>query len=471
QKAVEESLKDVHTAHQGPLPPVVIREPESGKFQPLPEVHGKGKEKVSEEQAAQVILNLQTPNKKSFVDQFIFQRRTPAQTKPSGHEESSSLYVELGLTDNEMEFDDDVSSKINPKAQDEGQTGPNPGKHVEGQARSNPGDDAESQPQSSHVVVLKEIASSTGTLSFLQHLAKDFSFGDQFFNDKPFDVENEKTTAETKAESMVSVTIHQDTSAIPPMTSLVIDLISRPDSPNEHRPLPPIATTTATTTTSITTLPLPPQPQQSTIDSILIKRIENLDIPHQESKAVDEIVTDAVDWAIQALLRDRFRDLPEADMKEILHHRMWETNSYKTHEDHKKLKKKKRHDLPKTPPGSPPHQPPPPPPPAGPSGTSGASETSGLSQLPLPPPPLSTNQSDQLKPSVSSIPEDLHMDADSAPYEQVHSSDIEDIRNDHIPKVNLNQDWWKPLPEEDIPATPEPAWSIPSFDMPFLMNN
>ncbi|GJX17459.1 hypothetical protein Tco_0218291 [Tanacetum coccineum] len=374
QKAVEESLKDVHAAHQGPLPPVVIREPESGKFQPLPEVQGKGKEKVSEEQAAQVLLNLQTPNKKSSVDQFIFQRRTPAPTKPSGHEESSSLYVELGLTDSEMEFDDDVSPKINPEAQDEGQTGPNPGKQVEGQAGSNPGDDAESQPQSSHVVhagpnlehmdfeatnastqqnpeqidegfiataypkvqenlkltveeqvVLEEPASSTGTLSFLQHLAKDFSFGDQFFNDKPSDVENEKTTAETKAESMVSVTIHQDTSAIPPMTSPVIDLISRPDSPNEHRPLPAIATATATTTTSITTLPLPPQPQQSTTDSILIKCI------------VDEIVMDVVDWAIQAPLQDRFRDLQEADMKEILHHRMWETNSYKAHEDHKKL--------------------------------------------------------------------------------------------------------------------------------------
>ncbi|GKD80172.1 hypothetical protein Tco_1342793, partial [Tanacetum coccineum] len=60
-------------------------------------------------------------------------------------------------------------------------------------------------------------------------------------------------------------------------------------------------------------------------------KLENLDIPHQVSKAVDEIVTDAVDWAIQAPLRDRFRDLPEADMKEILHHRMWESNlSYPT---------------------------------------------------------------------------------------------------------------------------------------------
>ncbi|GJY07808.1 hypothetical protein Tco_0374862 [Tanacetum coccineum] len=120
------------------------------------------------------------------------------------------------------------------------------------------------------------------------------------------------------------------------------------------------------------------------------------------SKVVDEIVMDTVDWAIQAPLRDRFRDFPEIDMKEILHHRMWETNSYKAHEDHKKLyealeksmdrdhsdqlltdlaearrKKKKRHDSPKTPPGSPPHQLPPPPPPASPSRTLGAFGTSG----------------------------------------------------------------------------------------------
>ncbi|GJU44033.1 hypothetical protein Tco_1201299 [Tanacetum coccineum] len=340
-------------------------------------------------------------------------------------------------------------------------------------------------------VILEEPASSTGTLSSLQHLAKDFSFGDQFFNDKPSEAENEKTTTETEAESMVSVTIQQDSSAIPPMTTPVIDLISRPDSPNVHRPLPATTTAIATTTTTTTILPPPPQPQQSTTDSILIKRIgeleqimanlihdksqleerldkhgsrlyklENLDIPHQVSKAVDEIVTDAVDWAIQALLRD---------MKEILHHPMWESHSYKAHEDHKRLyealetsmdrdqtdqlltdlaearrKKKRRHDSPKTPPGSPPHQPPPPPPPAGPSGTSGSSGASGSSQLPPPPPPPSTNQSDQskttaapssskiaasaeytawttidtrLKPSVSSIPEDLHMDDDSTPDE------------------------------------------------------
>nr|GEZ26670.1 hypothetical protein [Tanacetum cinerariifolium] len=398
-------------------------------------------------------------------------------------------------------------------------------------------------------VILEEPASSSGTLYSLQHLTKDLSFGDLFFNDKPSKADNEKTTAETEAESMVSVTIQQDTSSIPPMTTPVIDLTSRPESPNVHQPLK--ATPTETTTTT-TTIHLPPsQPQQSTTDFMLMKRIgklehimanlihdnkhleerldshgerlytlENLDIPQQVSKVVDEIVTDAVDWAIQAPLRNRFRDLPEADMKEILHQRMWETNSYKTHEDHMMLykaleksmnrdhseellkdlaearkKKKKRRDSPKIPPGSPPHQPPPPPPPAGPYGALGSPGASGSSQV-LPPLP-STNQEGQsqgsiapssskiaasakyqawtmtdtrLRPSVSLTPADLQMDDDMAPGAQAQSSNDEDIENTHIPKVNLWQDWWKPL-EEERPGTPEPAWSIPSSDVPVPKNN
>ncbi|GJV75226.1 E-beta-farnesene synthase [Tanacetum coccineum] len=231
QKAVEESLKEFHSACQGPLPPVVIREPESGKFQPLPEVQGKGKEKVNDEQVALDLFTLQTPKKRS----------------PADHETDS---------------DEEVSG-IDAGVQDEGQAGPNPGEQDEGQAGPNP----------------------DGC------------------------------------------------------------------SP----------------------------------------------------------------------LRDRFRDFPEADMKEILHHRMWESNSYQAHKDHKMLykaleksmardhtdqllidlaevrrKKKKRRNSPKTPPGSPSHQPPPPPP-AGSSGTLGASGSSRSSQLPPPhpPPPPSTNQRDQ----------------------------------------------------------------------------
>ncbi|GJW20959.1 hypothetical protein Tco_0031581 [Tanacetum coccineum] len=174
-------------------------------------------------------------------------------------------------------------------------------------------------------------------------------------------------------------------------------------------------------------------------------------------QAVDQIVTDAVDWAIQAPFRDRFRDLPEADMKKILHHRMWESNSYQAHEDHKMLyealeksmacdhtdqlltdlaearrKKKKRHASPKTPPGSLPHQPPPPPPPAGSSGTPGASGASGLSQLPFSFSTPPSNLRDH-----SPYRHQLHMDDDTTHDEQLQSSGDEDINHDHIPTVNL----------------------------------
>nr|GEU99044.1 hypothetical protein [Tanacetum cinerariifolium] len=477
QRALEESLKSIYDAPWGPLLLVVIREPESGKYQPLPKVQGKGKAKVTDEQVTRDLLTLQKPKKKSHADQYIFQRRTSTPTGSSGHDESLSLYVKLGLTDSEVESNEDMSGidagiqgkgKVgpNPNYQDEGQAGPNPDEQAEGQAGPNPGDAAVSQPLPSHVVyagpnlehmdldvadvstqphpeqmdkgftataypkvqenlkltvkeqvILEEPASSSGTLSSLQHLTKDLSFGDLFFNDKPSKADNEKTTAKTKAESM-----------------------------------PLKATATKTTTTTTTIHPPPSQSQQSTTDSMLIKGIgelehimanliqenkhleerldshgarlytlENLDIPQQVSKAVDGIVIDAVDWAIQAPLWNCFRDLPKADMKEILYQKMWETNSYKTHEDHMMLyealeksmnhdhseelakdlaearkKKKKRCHSPKMPPGSPPHQPLPPPPPAGPSGALGSPGASGSSQVPPPtPPPPSTNQEGQ----------------------------------------------------------------------------
>nr|GFC09690.1 hypothetical protein [Tanacetum cinerariifolium] len=63
----EPSAEDV----QGPARPVVIREPDFGRSQPLPEVQGKGKEKVVEEQVAHDLLTLQTPKNKSHVDHVL----------------------------------------------------------------------------------------------------------------------------------------------------------------------------------------------------------------------------------------------------------------------------------------------------------------------------------------------------------------------------------------------------------------
>nr|GFC96945.1 hypothetical protein [Tanacetum cinerariifolium] len=50
-------------------------------------------------------------------------------------------------------------------------------------------------------------------------------------SDKPSDADNDKANAKTEVESMVSVPIQQDMSSIPPMTSPIIDLTSRPESP------------------------------------------------------------------------------------------------------------------------------------------------------------------------------------------------------------------------------------------------
>ncbi|GKE25231.1 hypothetical protein Tco_1436743 [Tanacetum coccineum] len=175
---------------------------------------------------------------------------------------------------------------------------------------------------------------------------------------------------------------------------------------------------------------------------------------------------------------------------------MWETGSYKTHEDHRNLyevleksmdhdhsdqlqadlakarkKRRKRSDSPRTPYGSPPPPLPPLPPPAGASGSLGTFGASGSSQLTPPPPPPSTD-TNQGNPQQSSrapttftatqetSPIDNLINDDSIPDEMVQLSDDEDTENDHLPKANMRKDWWKPLPKEERPATPEPAWTI-----------
>ncbi|GJV45212.1 hypothetical protein Tco_1429748 [Tanacetum coccineum] len=506
EKVLQESLTDAYLTQRGPLPPVVFRETDTGNFQPLPEVPGKGKEK----------------------------RRSHVPTETAGREDSTSLYAELGLYGSDTESDEEMPSVVRSGAQDEGQAGPDPGTLDEGQAGPNPDDVAESQPlptpsvlagpnlehsdveitdpssqpQPEHMdegftaaaypdvqenlkltvdeqVIPEEPVSSTGTLSSLQHLAKDFSFGDQFLNDKPSEADDEKTTADTEAESMVSVTIQQDISVIPPMTSPVIGPMPRPDSPNIHWPLPTTTTTTATTTT---TLPLPPQPQQGPSDPIIIKRMGELEefIANlvEENQALEtrldkqgagsiikEVVISSVKHAMRAPLRARFKDLPTSDMKEILLQRMLEENYDKGHANHRvayealqdsirrdesedfdvdkaqeETKKKSKQDSPNTPPGSPPSPPPPPPPPSGASGASGTTGASDSAQAPPPPPPSSsTHQGGQststaapsssktaasaeysawtttdtrIKPSITTIPDDLYMDDETTADEQ-----------------------------------------------------
>nr|GEU48343.1 reverse transcriptase domain-containing protein [Tanacetum cinerariifolium] len=336
--------------------------------------------------------------------------RTPMLTEASRHTESPSLDAELPLTDSEIESNN-IASKIDIGDQDEGQAGPNPGDHDEGQAGPNPS---------------------------IQYEGQAGSNPDQFFVKKQQDEDPGKTNVEAEVQSMVSVPIHQDTSLVPLLTTPGIDLTTLQSGS-------PLSTSTTTTSAVMTTTTIsrpPPQPQQSIADPTLTKRIDKL-----EQHMVN---------LIQHNLALEESDLPTVDMKEILQQRMFEDKSYESHEDHKKFydalekslehdyseqllsdleeacqKKRKRRDVPRTPSGSPTPQPPPPPPPIG---ASGALDNSILN-------------------------------------EQVHFSNDEDSGNDHLPKADSRKDWWKPLPAEERPATPEPAWTIPSSTISDVENN
>nr|GEU32277.1 hypothetical protein [Tanacetum cinerariifolium] len=118
-------------------------------------------------------------------------------------------------------------------------------------------------------------------------------------------------------------------------------------------------------------------------------------------------------------------------------------------------KKRKRHDLPRTPSGSPPSQPLPPPPPAGTSGAlASALQFMAWTTYDTRYDSASVYKTQELSPTESLIQDDF------IPDEQVYLSDDEDSGNDHLPKADSRKDWWKPLPKEERPATPEPTWTI-----------
>ncbi|GKD28188.1 retrovirus-related pol polyprotein from transposon TNT 1-94, partial [Tanacetum coccineum] len=259
--ATELSIKEQAECTQGPSRLVVIREPDYGRIQPLPDVQGNGKEK----------------------------RHT--------------------LTC-ETESDKEVSPEINAGTQDEGQAGPNL-EHMDFEVTN-----ASTQQNPKQ---MDEEFTTTAYPSVQENLKLPTE--DQVILEEPESSEDEpdKSNTEVEVQSMVTVPIHQDTSSVPPMTTLVIDLTMMQ---SDSSLLKSTATTSIITTTT-TTIPPTPQPQQSITDPILFRRIgeleqhmadilqdnlalgerldkhgtrlynlENLDIPYKVSQAVDEIVTD-----------------------------------------------------------------------------------------------------------------------------------------------------------------------------------
>nr|GEZ35341.1 hypothetical protein [Tanacetum cinerariifolium] len=154
-------------------------------------------------------------------------------------------------------------------------------------------------------VILEEPLSSSETLSSMKNQDDAYTIRDQFLNEKLIKEEPGKLNVDSEVVSIVTVLIHQVSFLIPWLSTPIIDLSpSKPVSSTNQAPI-----FTATTTTTTTTLLLPPPLQQ-------------------------QIFKEAVHIALQALLRDRFRELPEAVMKEILYQRMFKSSSYKSLHEH-----------------------------------------------------------------------------------------------------------------------------------------
>nr|GEX09437.1 hypothetical protein [Tanacetum cinerariifolium] len=294
QRGIQIRLDSFQAHGQAPVGGVAFREPASGITQKLPIVKGKGKCIATDEHVAQSLLDLHKPKKKSTIGQFLLQRHTPAtkeaSTGPSAQsEDDTSVNIvrdTLSCTDAKTGADtdktsnegyteilnisgeqgEDIANKVDLEEKtveiDEGHDGSDLGKTPksrpppecvlmkEDQAGPNTKESHHSDEE--HVYVENPL-SSTGTLSSLKNLDA-YTFGDQFFNDKPTEEDSRKTNMKTKVESMVTVLIHQASSSVPPLSKPVFDLTPpKPVSPTIQEPVFAAITKTATTI-------LPPPP-------------------------------------------------------------------------------------------------------------------------------------------------------------------------------------------------------------------
>ncbi|GJU14192.1 hypothetical protein Tco_1136588 [Tanacetum coccineum] len=439
-RAIQMSLETFQVHGQAPGGGVAIREQVEEATRQLPMVEGKGKAIATDEQAAQSLLALHTP------------KRRNAETEADTDITTSTVNTQV------LYAEDVQGEEISHTLVLEEKTA----KLDEGQARFDPENQAGPNPGQSYVAL-------TGPNPKPIH--KDFVaiVYPRFFDDNPTEEEPDKANMETKVESMVTVLIHQASFFVLTLSTPIIDLSppKRVSSPLQESVI--AATTKATTTT----LPLPPPlQQQSIIDSSLASRVLTLEqryLLHKINQTIHEVVKEAVHVAVQAPLRDRFRELPKADMKEILHQRMFESGTYKSLPKHvalyealeasmergnrdeflteKDKSRKIRHD----------------------------------DQDPPPPPPQPNSDLSKKKRHDSETPSSFSKQKSVPHFEQpvkdvpipddMNISDSEDTDTAHHPKIKTRPDWLKPVLEEDRPATPEPDWVIPLNNLPETKNN
>nr|GEV08332.1 hypothetical protein [Tanacetum cinerariifolium] len=313
---------------------------------------GKGKAIAIDKQAAQSLLELQQPKKKSTTNQYIFQRWTSvtekASTGPSAQPHDDTSINVVRDTPSPTDAETGANTK---KSNSEGHTeilnvDEERGENVsnimgleertveldEGQAISDPSKTPESRPPPDEDQAGSKTLDKDMTLLSMKNVDDALTFGDQFLNDKPIEEEPGKANVEAEVESMVTIPIHQASSSAPLLSTPITDLTHpKPVSP----PTQELVFTTTTATTSLL-LPPPPLQQQSIIDhaiaayvSTLVQICANF---KKKNKVQDQTTQALSSWIFT--LENHDLELSEFDMKEILHDQMFESGSYESQPKH-----------------------------------------------------------------------------------------------------------------------------------------
>ncbi|GJW55847.1 transposase, MuDR, MULE transposase domain protein, partial [Tanacetum coccineum] len=141
ERAIQISLESFQAQGQAHVGGVAIRKLVAEATRPLPVAEGKGKAIATDKQAAQSLLALHTPKRRSTMDQFIFQRQTPATKEASTgpfaqpHDDTSANIVcdTPSPADTKTGADTDKTNSGEEKKTeiDEGQGGSDPDKTLE----------------------------------------------------------------------------------------------------------------------------------------------------------------------------------------------------------------------------------------------------------------------------------------------------------------------------------------------------
>ncbi|GJX60587.1 hypothetical protein Tco_0291977 [Tanacetum coccineum] len=264
-------------------------------------------------------------------------------------------------------------------------------------------------------VFLEDPLSSSKILSSMKNLDDAYTIRDQFLNDKSTEDESGTLNVEAEVVSMVTVPIHQASSLVPSLFTPVIDIL--PPKPGFH--------------------------------------FRVRDLPYKINQTVNEVVKEAVHVALQAPLRDCFRELPKADMKEILHQQMFESSKYISLPEHVALYKALEASMER-------------------SKRDGFFAEKDKSRKrrcddedPPPPPPDLDLSKKKRHDSDASEAHSSSSKQKSAPHSEQPVDDVpipddenifdsEDTDTTHLPKIKSRPDWLKHAPEEDRPATLEP---------------